>query len=328
MTRSASRQTRRMGELAVLGAVVCVGVCGVTSSEARAQGATTGGEETMPAAEPSTEVVRDARVVLVTGSTGGLGREVALRLAAEGDHVIVHGRSRERGESLVRDIEASGVGSARFYPADFGSLDNVRSLAEAIRRDYDRLDVLVNNAGILVSPDRRPVSEDGYELHFQVNYLAGFLLTRLLLPLLEESAPARVVNVSSIAAAPLDFDNLMLEEGYSTGRAYGQSKLAQVMFTISLAGRLEGTGLTVNALHPATFMDTDMVRAFGVTPRSTVDEGADAVMHLIDGHDVGSGEYYDGLERSRAAAQAYDADVRARLWAVSEELTGLEAREP
>ena len=269
------------------------------------------------------EVADDPRVILVTGSTGGLGREVARRLAAGGAHVIVHGRNVERGNSLVREIEESGTGSARFYRADFGSLANVRELAEAIRRDYDRLDVLVNNAGILVSPNERPVSEDGHELHFQVNYLAGFLLTHLLMPLLEESAPARIVNVSSLSSAPLEFGNLMLEDGYSTGRAYGQSKLAQVMFTISLDERLEGTGITVNAIHPATFMDTDMVRDFGMEPRTTVDEGADAVMNLIDYDGVGSGEFYNGLERFRAHRQAYDAEVRARLWQVSEELTGL-----
>ena len=308
--------------LALLG-LAWPAACGGPSSEAGARTADAEGGDSMPAHDTPVELAPDTRVILVTGSTGGLGREVARRLAAGGAHVIVHGRDRERGASLVREIEASGVGSARFYPADFAALDNVRALAEAVRRDYDRLDVLVNNAGILVSPDRRPLSEDGHELHFQVNYLAGFLLTRLLLPLLEESAPARIVNVSSLSVAPLDFDDLMLEDGYSTGRAYGQSKLAQVMFTIDLARRLDGTGVTVNAVHPATFMDTDMVREFGMRPRTSVDEGADAVMRLIDADDVGSGAYYDGLSRSRAHAQAYDPGARARLWAASEELTGL-----
>ncbi|MDX1394316.1 MAG: SDR family NAD(P)-dependent oxidoreductase [Gemmatimonadota bacterium] len=263
------------------------------------------------------------RVILVTGSTGGLGREVARRLASGGAHVIVHGRDRERGLDLVREIEEGGVGSARFYAADFGSLANVRRLAEAVRRDYDRLDVLVNNAGILMSPNRRPVSDDGYELHFQVNYLAGFLLTRLLLPLLEESAPARIVNVSSRSSAALDFDNLMLERGYSTSRAYGQSKLAQVMFTLDLAERLEGTGVTVNALHPATLMPTDLVLEYGMRPRDSIEDGVEAVLNLIDTPEAGSGHYYNGLERARSHAQAYDPAVRARLREVSEELTGL-----
>ena len=263
------------------------------------------------------------RVIFVTGSTDGLGREVARRLAGGGDHVIVHGRDVERGRALVREIEASTPGAAAFYRADFAALANVRELAAAVRRDYDRLDVLVNNAGILTSPDRRPVSSDGYELHFQVNYLSGYLLTRLLLPLLRESAPARVVNVSSRSSAPLDFDDLMLEQGYSAGRAYGQSKLAQVMSTFSLAEELEGTGVTVNAVHPATLMDTDLVTDMGMEPRSTVEEGAQAVLHLIDGDDVGSGHFYRVTSRSRAHEQAYDADVRRRLEAVSRELTGL-----
>lgn len=268
----------------------------------------------------------DARVILVTGSTGGLGREVARRLAADGANVIVHGRDVERGEGLVGEIEAAGVGSARFYRADFGSLDRVRALAESVRRDYDRLDVLVNNAGILASPERRPVSSDGHELHFQVNYLAGFLLTHDLLPLLRESAPSRIVNVSSRSVSPLDLDNVMLEQGYSASRAYGQSKLAQVMFTFDLAEELAGTGVTVNALHPASLMDTDLVRDMGMEPRSTVAEGAEAVLHLIDADDVGSGRYYRGTSPARAHPQAYDEDVRARLETLSRKLSGLPVR--
>jgi len=268
-----------------------------------------------------------ARVVLVTGSTAGLGREVARRLGERGDHVIVHGRDVADGRAVVRFIADSTPGSARFYRADFAHLDSVRALADSVRADHDRLDVLVNNAGILVSPDQRPVSADGYELHFQVNYLAGYLLTRELLPLLRRSAPARIVNVSSRSASPLDFGNLMLEEGYSAGRAYGQSKLAQVMFTIELAEDLEGTGVTVNAVHPATLMDTELVREIGMEPRTTVAEGARAVLHLIHGDEVGSGEFYRRTSRSRAPdPQAYDAAARDRLMRISRELTGSGAR--
>lgn len=277
---------------------------------------------------PSDAAVPDsARVILVTGSTSGLGREVARRLGADGDHVLVHGRDVESGEELVREIEASGGGSARFFAADFASLDRVRALADSVRSSYDRLDVLVNNAGILLSPDERPVSSDGHELHFQVNYLAGFLLTHELLPLLRKSAPARVVNVSSRSADPIDFGNLMLEEGYSAGRAYGQSKLAQVMFTFELADRLEGTGVTVNALHPASLMDTDLVRDMGMEPRSTVAEGAKAVLHLINAEDAGTGRYFRRTSPARAPhPQAYDEEARARLDSVSRELTGIPHR--
>ena len=262
------------------------------------------------------------QVVLVTGSTDGLGREVARRIAASGAHVIVHGRNAERGDALVAEIEAEGKGSARFYAADLASLAEVRGLAEAILRDYDRLDILVNNAGIGSSPNERLVSQDGHELRFAVNYLSGFLLTRMLLPRIRASAPARIVNVASLAQSPIDFDDVMLERSFSGGRAYGQSKLAQILFTFDLAAELEGSGVLVNTLHPATYMPTGMVRRAGVEPRSTIDEGADAVMNLVMG-DVGSGGYYNGLRPARANAQAYDEDARRRLRELSERLTGV-----
>lgn len=261
------------------------------------------------------------RLVLVTGSTGGLGREVARRLAAGGDHVIVHGRSADRGVELVQEIEAEGHGSARLYLADFGSFDDVRALAQAIRRDYSQLDVLVNNAGIWLEGPRQ-LSEDGHELHFQVNYLSSFLLTRELLPLLRQSAPSRIVHVSSIAQRPIDFDNVMLEADYSDGRAYAQSKLAQILFNLDLAEELAGTGVTTNALHPATMMDTDMVLERGARARASVHDGADAVMHLIDGEEPGSGNYFNQTERARANEWAYDEAARERLRMLAERLTG------
>jgi NAD(P)-dependent dehydrogenase (short-subunit alcohol dehydrogenase family) len=259
-------------------------------------------------------------VVFVTGSTGGLGREVARRLAAGGDHVIVHGRSAERGMELVAEIEAEGRGSARLYLADLGSFDEVRALARAIQRDYDQLDVLVNNAGIWLEGPRQ-LSADGNELHFQVNYLSGFLLTRELLPLLRRSAPARIVHVSSVAQQPIDFDNVMLEGGYSDGRAYAQSKLAQIMFTIDLAEELAGSGVTTNAVHPASMMDTDMVLERGARARSSVQDGADAVLNLIDGADLGSGGYFNQMTPTRANPQAYDDQARERLRTLAERLT-------
>ncbi|MHB1167813.1 MAG: quaternary ammonium compound efflux SMR transporter SugE [Longimicrobiales bacterium] len=263
------------------------------------------------------------QIILVTGSTDGLGREVARRLAAQGAHVIVHGRNRERGEALVREISESGTGSAAFLAADFGSLDEVRQFAETIRAEYDRIDVLVNNAGIWLTRGERQTSADGHELHFAVNYLAGYLLTHLLLDRLVESAPSRIVNVASGAQQPIDFDDPMLTHGYDGGRAYAQSKLAQVMFTIDLAAALEGKDVTVVSLHPATFMDTPMVREAGIRPRSTIDEGADAVMQLITGDDVRSGAYYSGLEPARADPAAYDERVRRQLRELSASLTGV-----
>ncbi len=264
------------------------------------------------------------KTVLVTGSTDGLGRAVARELGALGATVIVHGRNRQRGEEAVREIGAAG-GQAVFYPADFGSLSEVRGLAETVLANHDRLDVLINNAGIWTDgSDERRISEDGHELVFAVNYLAGFVLTHRLLPLLERSAPARIVNVSSLAQQSIDFDDVMLERNFSAARAYSQSKLAQVMFTIDLAERLAGTGVTANSLHPATFMDTAMVERAGATPRSTVEEGAEAVMQLavspqLEGR---SGLFFNGLTEARANAQAYDAEARAMLRALTVELTG------
>jgi NAD(P)-dependent dehydrogenase (short-subunit alcohol dehydrogenase family) len=271
------------------------------------------------AAKPATPTASQ-RVALVTGSTDGLGREVARRLAAQGAHVIVHGRNVERGQALVAEIAASGRGSARFYQADFASLAEVRRLAGEIRRDYTRLDVLVNNAGLIVP--RREVSKDGYEMQFAVNYLSGYLLTYSLLPLLEKGTSARIVNVSSLAASPLDFTNVMLERGYSPNRAYGQSKLAQVMFTIDLAQELKGKGIAVQALHPATYMDTAMVRSAGGTPRSTVEEGAAAVMNAI-ATGAPSGSFFIGQKVGTPNAQAADADARRQLRELSRKLTGL-----
>ncbi|HSL69991.1 MAG TPA: SDR family NAD(P)-dependent oxidoreductase, partial [Longimicrobiales bacterium] len=263
-----------------------------------------------------------APIILITGSTDGLGREVARRLAATGAHIIVHGRNAERGRALVEEIERGGKGSARFYTADLASLEQVRKFAATILEDYERLDVLINNAGVLVRGERQ-VSSDGHELHFAVNYLAGFLLTHMLLPRLRHGGPARIINVASAAQQPIDFDDAMLERLDSAGRGYGQSKLAQVMFTFDLARELAGTNITVNALHPASMMNTRMVTGAGMRPRSTVEEGTEAVVHLATAPNLGSGQYFKGMRPARAAAQAYDAQARQRLRALSRQLTGL-----
>jgi NAD(P)-dependent dehydrogenase (short-subunit alcohol dehydrogenase family) len=269
------------------------------------------------------------QVALVTGSTDGLGRAVALALAASGFEVLIHGRDARRGSELVRQIRGQG-GSAAFHRADFASLAAVRALADSVRGAHDRLHLLINNAGIGTGDDGRPAprrtSADGYELRFAVNYLAGYLLTRLLLPTLVRGAPARIVHVASAGQYPLDFDNLMLTRAYSGMRACAQSKLAQVMLTLDLAAELRDNGVTVNCLHPATYMDTTMVRAAGVAPVTTVEEGAAAVMRLavsreLEGH---TGEYFDGLRPARANAQAYQPQVRRRLAEVSARLAGLE----
>jgi NAD(P)-dependent dehydrogenase (short-subunit alcohol dehydrogenase family) len=268
-------------------------------------------------------------IVLVTGATDGLGRRVAADLAAEGASVLLHGRDARRLQVTLDEIrDATGNDRLRTYLADFASLDDVRRLAGAVEAAEPCLDVLVSNAGIGSGPrdDReRALSRDGYELRFQVNYLAGFLLVRLLLPLLRRSAPARIVNVASAGQFPLDFDDLMLERGYDGRRAYGQSKLAQIMFTFELAERLDRAEVTVNVLHPASLMNTKMVfEAFG-SSMTTVEEGAEATERLAVSPELEgvTGRYFDGLREARANAQAYDPDARRRLWERSEQLTSL-----
>lgn len=273
---------------------------------------------------PRYDVSLSGKTALVTGSTDGLGREVALRLGALGASVIVHGRNRERGEAVVGEIRG-GPGDAVFYRADLASLDEVRRLAATVRENHSRLDLLINNAGIIADPQGpRRTNAQGHELTFAINYLAPFALTRELLPLIERSTPARIVNVASVGQAPVDFDDVMMTEGYAAMRAYSQSKLALIMFTVSLAEQLDAQAVTVNSLHPATFMDTNMVEVIGAQPMSTVAEGADAVMQLAVSPALANrtGLYFNGLEEARANAQAYDAAARERLWALSEALTG------
>ena len=234
--------------------------------------------------------------------------------------VLVHGRDQDRGNQVVADITQSG-GAAEFLAADLASLAEVRRLGETVRQRTERLGILINNAGLGTAGTSRHTSVDGHELRFAVNYLAGFLLTDLLLPLLRQSAPARIVNVASAGQQPIDFADVMLTRGYSGVRAYCQSKLAQIMFTIDLAEALADTGVTVNALHPATSMDTAMVRRAGVMPTSSVEEGAEAILKLavspaVEGR---SGRYFSGLWEARADRQAYDAAAR-RLRRLSQEL--------
>jgi NAD(P)-dependent dehydrogenase (short-subunit alcohol dehydrogenase family) len=268
----------------------------------------------------------DGKTVLVTGSTDGVGRYVAARLAAGGAKVLIHGRDRARAKTLIEQIKRAGHAEPVFYQADLSSLAGSRRLAEAVLAEHKRLDVFISNAGIgsQNQGSERQTSADGYELRFAVNYLSGFLLAHLLLPLLKASAPSRIVNVASLGQHPIDFDDVMITRGYSGSRAYAQSKLSQIMFTIDLADELKGSGVTVNALHPATYMNTTMVRAGGITPISTVEQGGEAILHLAVGDDVAdkSGLFFNGMNQAQANPQAYDAAARKRLRELSLELTG------
>ncbi|MGH3097228.1 MAG: SDR family NAD(P)-dependent oxidoreductase [Streptosporangiales bacterium] len=268
------------------------------------------------------------RTILVTGATDGLGRAVAERLARDGATVLLHGRDRGRLDEVAAGIgSATGGDAPRTYQADLADLAEVRALAGEVRDTTDLLHVLVNNAGVgSGEPDgrERRTSADGYELRFAVNYLAGFLLTLELLPLLIASAPARVVNVASLGQAPIDFDDVMLERGYSGDRAYGQSKLAQIMFGFELADRLDPERVTVNSLHPGTFMPTKMVIRERGASVDELETGIESTTWLAAASelDAVTGRFYDRQREARADAQAYEEAARVRLWQLSVDLTG------
>jgi NAD(P)-dependent dehydrogenase (short-subunit alcohol dehydrogenase family) len=258
--------------------------------------------------------------VLITGATSGLGRYLARELASSGWRVLAHGRDPVR----LADLSAELGGGARGYVADLAWLGDVRELAARIRAEVPRLAVLVNNAGIgFGAPgEGRQVSADGHELRFAVNYLAPVLLTRRLMPLLTASAASRVVNVGSLGQVAFDPADAEFEHGYNGVDAYRRSKLALAAFTFDLAGRLDAARVTVNCLHPATFMNTAMVARGGITPVSTVEEGGEATMRLITDPalDGVTGQFFDGLRTSRALPEAYDPQFRAKLGKVTDEM--------
>ncbi|GAA0929347.1 MULTISPECIES: SDR family NAD(P)-dependent oxidoreductase [Streptomyces violaceusniger group] len=261
--------------------------------------------------------------IAITGATDGLGRALAMRLAADRDvRLVLHGRDPAKLERVATEIESTGAAPPLTATADLSDLAQAARLADTIAGSVDRLDVLVNNAGIgSGEPDgrERRTSHDGHELRFAVNYLAAFVLTENLLPLLRASATtqhaARVVHVSSLGQHPLDFDDLMLEHAYSGTRAYGQSKLAQIMHCLDLAGRFAPTELTATCLHPGTYMPTKIVLSeIGVTA-DTLESGAEATRRLaLDPALEGTtGQFFDRLRPAHATGQAYDEQARAAL---------------
>jgi NAD(P)-dependent dehydrogenase (short-subunit alcohol dehydrogenase family) len=266
------------------------------------------------------------QTILVTGATDGLGRALATELAAGGATVLVHGRDDAKGQDTIDAIRrTTGNDKLRYLRADLANLAEVRGLADAVTSTTDRLHGLVNNAGIGRTTNGDPtrhLSKDGYELRFAVNYLAGYLLTRTLLPLMRQSTPARIVNVSSGGQAPIDFDDVMLEHGYEGVRAYFQSKLAQIMFTFDLAEELRDEDITVTCLHPATFMPTKMVTDAGNRPISSLQEGVDATLRLVadPALDGVTGQYFNGQRPASPDPQANDPDARRQLRELSERL--------
>jgi NAD(P)-dependent dehydrogenase (short-subunit alcohol dehydrogenase family) len=277
-----------------------------------------------------------AKVCIVTGGTSGIGWVTAYRLAQWGATLLLIGRDLRRGLAAEEQIQhESGNQHVKFFQVNLSVQDQIRKFAEAFRQGYDRLDVLVNNAGTTLLTRR--LSVDGVEMTFAVNHLGHFLLTNLLLDMLKASTPSRVVNVSSRShrRARMDFNNLQGESGYRGLQAYGQSKLANVLFTYELARRMEGTGVTVNALHPG-FVLTNMgrdngwlihkivrlaMRLKGISP----EEGAKTLIYLATSPEVEdvTGKYFYKMKPVETSPQSYDRETALRLWKISEGLTGL-----
>lgn len=273
------------------------------------------------------------KVCMVTGANSGIGKVTALELARMGATVVMVCRDRGRAEPVLAEIRrATGNQAVELMLADLSSQQSTRQLAAAFRQKYDRLHVLVNNAGAMFL--KRSVTVDGLEETFALNHLGYFLLTNLLLDLIQASAPARIVNVSSGAhmAAAIHFDDLQGER-YSAWRAYGQSKLANVLFTVELARRLEGTGVTANALHPgfvrsnfatstpvARFVLT-LLKPFAISP----EQGAETSIYLASSPEVEgvTGKYFVKKQAAKTAKAGTDLGVARRLWDVTADLTGL-----
>ena len=268
--------------------------------------------------------MENSRVALITGATSGLGRAVARALAERGLHVLVHGRDSERAQAVAGQIQAAG-GSVDTYLADLSSLEQTRALAERVSSDHAAIHLLINNAGL--GPGRPPyrkriLSADGHELRFAVNYLAPALLARRLVASLKNGEPSRIINVASAGQAPISFADLRMDHHYAGTRAYYRSKFALVAFTFDLAAELADNAITVNCLHPASLMNTHMVRKAWVPPMSSVATGVRAVMNLAvepTGAAV-TGRYFDGLREARAHGAAYDHAIQSNLRAVTNEI--------
>jgi NAD(P)-dependent dehydrogenase (short-subunit alcohol dehydrogenase family) len=278
----------------------------------------------------------DGKTAIVTGANSGLGLETARALARRGAHVVLACRSPERGAEALQAVAADApTGSAELMALDLGDLASVRAFATAFLARHERLDLLVNNAGVMVPPEGR--TTDGFELQFGINHLGHFALTGLLLDRLISTGDARVVTVSSVAhrGGRIDFDNLNAEKGYRAQTAYGQSKLANLLFTKELQRRLEGTGVLALASHPG-FSSTNLMRTMAMGRfmawfmASGPTEGAAPSLFAATAPDVEPGGYYGPTGwfeirgapgPAHAAAQAQDDAVARRLWALSEEMT-------
>jgi NAD(P)-dependent dehydrogenase (short-subunit alcohol dehydrogenase family) len=267
----------------------------------------------------------EQQTILITGSTDGIGKLTALKLAKKNAGVLIHGRNEDKVKKVVEEIKSKSGNKKKGFTSDFSSLNDVRHFAENLKKEYRAIDVLINNAGVGFADER--YSKDGYELRFAVNYLAPFLLTNLLLPEIKKAAPARIVNVSSAGQSPVNFNDIMLENNFNSTEAYCQSKLALIMFSIDLAGILKDEEITVNSLHPGTYLDTNMVRRSNINPWGKPETGADAEVYLATSNELNdvTGKYFNVKTEAAAEPQAYDKNARKRLRQLSLELTKLSA---
>lgn len=266
----------------------------------------------------------DGRIVLVTGATAGIGLQTALELTRMGMHVIVHGRSQQTVDSALRTLAAAG-GKVEGVTFELGSLASVRRGAEELARRFPRLDVLVNNAGVFMN--ERVLTEDGLEMTFQVNHLAPFLLTNLLLKGPLTGPGARIINVSSIAHSRgrMRFEDPQMARGFQGYAAYAQSKLANILFTFELAERLPASQLTANCLHPGVVSTKLLIQGFGMSGSDTVEEAAETSVFLATSPEVEgvTGRYFARKREVSPASQALDVASRKQLWELSEKLCGL-----
>ena len=267
------------------------------------------------------------RVCVVTGANSGIGKATAQGLAAAGATVLMVCRDRARGTAAQQEIvAATGNRAVELWQADLASLSDVRRLAAELLAAHPVIHVLVNNAGVML--ETRQLSADGFELQFAVNHLAPFLLTRLLEPALAAGAPSRVVNVSSRvhSMGKINFDDLQSARKYRMFASYGQSKLACVMATFDLAERWQPLDITVNCLHPGV-IDTNLGGMPGFVKKllPKADKGARTSLHLAMAPELAdvTGHYFSGCKEAKPSARANDRDVRHRLWAETERLTGI-----
>ena len=266
------------------------------------------------------------KTIFITGATDGIGKLTAIDFAKQNkdDTILIHGRNKNNLDIVAEEIKsARGNQNIESYTADFSSMNDVRRLSKEVLAKHNEIDILINNAGAGFTAPR--YGKDGTENRFAVNYLAPFLLTNLLLSAIKKAAPSRIINIASAGQSPINFKDVILEKNFDGVTAYTQSKLALIMFTIDLADELKNDNVTVNSLHPGTYLDTKMVNEAGIKPHGAAQSGADAEIYLATSPELKNttGKYFNVKNEAIANAQAYNATARKQLRDLSLKLTNL-----